>query len=46
MEAFLQERLISFEEEGNLRELNLSQNLLDFSSNDILGLARSEKLKS
>lgn len=30
---------------GNFRSLRTSQNLIDFASNDYLGLARSEKLK-
>jgi 8-amino-7-oxononanoate synthase len=41
MSAFLQERLDKRKVADNLRELQLFHNLIDFSSNDYLGLARS-----
>lgn len=40
----LKDKLLKREREGNLRQLSVSQNLIDFSSNDYLGLARSSNL--
>jgi len=40
----LKDDLLKRERGGNLRQLCVSQNLIDFSSNDYLGLARSSKL--
>ncbi|MBA3239228.1 MAG: pyridoxal phosphate-dependent aminotransferase family protein [Parachlamydiaceae bacterium] len=45
MTQYLQEQLMKRKHAGNLRELKVTQNLVDFSSNDYLGLARSTKLK-
>lgn len=42
--GFLVERLLQRERLGNLRQLSISKNLIDFSSNDYLGLARSGEL--
>ena len=38
------DRLVKRERLGNLRQLQVASNLIDFSSNDYLGLARSSKL--
>lgn len=40
----LEDRLMKRKSAGNLRKLHLTQNLIDFSSNDYLGLARSALL--
>lgn len=40
----LKDKLLKRERLGNLRQLNVSRNLIDFSSNDYLGLARSSNL--
>lgn len=40
----LKNKLLKREKYGNLRQLNVSQNLIDFCSNDYLGLARSLNL--
>lgn len=40
----LKSKLLKRESQGNLRHLSVSQNLIDFSSNDYLGLARSSNL--
>lgn len=40
----LKDRLLKREQSGNLRQLSFCQNLIDFSSNDYLGLARSSFL--
>lgn len=40
----LKDKLLKRERKGNLRQLSVSQNLIDFSSNDYLGLARSSNL--
>lgn len=40
----LRNKLLKREREGNLRKLSVIQNLIDFSSNDYLGLARSSIL--
>lgn len=40
----LENRLFSRKQLGNLRHLSLAQDLIDFSSNDFLGLARSKDL--
>lgn len=40
----LKEKLKKREQQGNLRQLHVSQSLIDFTSNDYLGLARSSKL--
>lgn len=40
----LRNKLLKREREGNLRQLKVSQNLIDFASNDYLGLARSSTL--
>lgn len=45
MTQHLTTQLLKRKEVGNLRELQVTQNLIDFSSNDYLGLARSTKLK-
>lgn len=45
MTQHLQEQLLRRKHAGNLRELQVTQNLIDFSSNDYLGLAHSTKLK-
>ncbi len=37
----LKDKLVKRERIGNLRKLHLTQNLIDFSSNDYLGIARS-----
>ncbi len=44
MTAFLENKLIKRKTSGNLRTLKVTQNLIDFASNDYLGLSRSEKL--
>lgn len=44
-EEFLNKRLNAREKEGLLRKLSPKNNLVDFSSNDYLGFARSEELK-
>lgn len=44
MTSRLENKLIKRERLGNLRQLTVSQNLIDFSSNDYLGLARSPRL--
>lgn len=44
MTSQLTERLLKRERSGNLRALSFSQNLIDFASNDYLGLARSSSL--
>lgn len=41
----LKNKLLKREREGNLRELRAMPSLIDFSSNDYLGLARSSTLK-
>jgi 8-amino-7-oxononanoate synthase len=46
MTRYLKEKLLKREREGNLRQLHLFQNLIDFSSNDYLGLASSSSLAS
>ena len=43
---FLKKRLLTREENGSLRKLSPENNLVDFSSNDYLGFACSEELKS
>jgi 8-amino-7-oxononanoate synthase len=43
---FLDEKLRKREQEGSLRKLSLQDGLIDFSSNDYLGFARSEGLLS
>ena len=43
-ENFLSKRLTEREEQGSLRKLSISNGLVDFSSNDYLGFARSEEL--
>ncbi len=40
----LKNKLLKREKNGNLRQLGVSRNLIDFSSNDYLGLARSSSL--
>lgn len=40
----LKNKLLKREKFGNLRQLQISQNLIDFSSNDYLGLAMSSSL--
>ena len=40
----LKDKLLKQEKQGNLRQLDIFQNLVDFSSNDYLGLARSATL--
>lgn len=40
----LKNKLLKRESQGNLRHLSVSHNLIDFSSNDYLGLARSSNL--
>jgi 8-amino-7-oxononanoate synthase len=42
--TFLENRLLRRKRLGNFRQLQLAQNLIDFSSNDYLGLARSPNL--
>ncbi len=42
----LQLRLAKREEQGNLRQLRSTAGLVDFCSNDYLGLARSQKLRA
>jgi 8-amino-7-oxononanoate synthase len=44
MIARLKNKLLKRERYGNLRQLGVSQDLIDFSSNDYLGLARSLSL--
>src|SRR5947209_635221 len=44
MTLHLEARLLKRTKLGNLRTLQLTQPLIDFSSNDYLGLARSPKL--
>lgn len=44
MIATFKERLLERQEVGNLRSLQIVENLVDFSSNDYLGLARSPAL--
>ncbi len=44
MEDFLEQRIRERIEEGNLRTLTQNSSLKDFTSNDYLGFARSEKL--
>lgn len=44
-QELLQKRLTAREEKGLLRKLSPQNNLIDFSSNDYLGFARSEELK-
>lgn len=44
-EDFLNKRLTAREENGLLRKLSPENNLIDFSSNDYLGFARSGELK-
>lgn len=44
-EEFLSKRLSARVDEGLLRKLSPENNLVDFSSNDYLGFARSEELK-
>jgi 8-amino-7-oxononanoate synthase len=44
MTPYLENRLLKRQKLGNLRQLSLSQHLIDFSSNDYLGLARSSHL--
>lgn len=46
MIAELENRLLKRKINGNYRQLQLSQQLIDFSSSDYLGLARSSKLHS
>jgi 8-amino-7-oxononanoate synthase len=41
---FLEEKLRKRQQEGSLRKLSLSNGLIDFSSNDYIGFARSEQL--
>ncbi|PTT01534.1 8-amino-7-oxononanoate synthase [Pedobacter sp. HMWF019] len=43
-EAFLNERLEKRKQNGLLRKLSQTKDLIDFSSNDYLGLARSKEL--
>ncbi len=40
----IQKALVARQQAGNLRSLRLAGNLLDFTSNDYLGLARSQEL--
>jgi 8-amino-7-oxononanoate synthase len=40
----LKDKLLKRERQGNLRQLSVPQNIIDFSSNDYLGLARSSNL--
>ncbi|GAB3196841.1 8-amino-7-oxononanoate synthase [Pontibacter aydingkolensis] len=42
----LQQKLAEREAHGNLRQLKTTAGLIDFCSNDYLGLARSEKLRA
>lgn len=44
MTRYLESKLLKRQRHGNLRQLKLPQDLIDFSSNDYLGLARSAKL--
>jgi len=44
MTHLLEDRLLRRKECGNLRQLEIRRNLIDFASNDYLGLARSPKL--
>jgi 8-amino-7-oxononanoate synthase len=44
MTSYVKHRLLKRKKLGHLRELKLARNLIDFSSNDYLGLARSAKL--
>ncbi len=46
MTSHLENRLLKCAEMGNLRKLQIKENLIDFSSNDYLGLARSSKLSA
>jgi 8-amino-7-oxononanoate synthase len=46
MTLYLQHKLLKRKNLGNLRRLQTPQHLLDFSSNDYLGLARSSALAS
>lgn len=43
LDHFLQEKLLSRQKEGHLRQLNDFKHLVDFSSNDYLGLAAQAK---
>jgi 8-amino-7-oxononanoate synthase len=43
LDYFLQEKLLSRKKEGHLRQLNDFKHLVDFSSNDYLGLAAEAK---
>ena len=42
----LQQKLAERAAQGNLRQLKITSGLIDFCSNDYLGLARSEKLRA
>ncbi|MCI0751793.1 MAG: 8-amino-7-oxononanoate synthase [Flammeovirgaceae bacterium] len=44
LEKSLKDKLLKREQENSLRRLTFSANLIDFTSNDYLGLARSEEL--
>ncbi|MFS8562916.1 MAG: hypothetical protein LVR00_00690 [Rhabdochlamydiaceae bacterium] len=44
MTSHLEDRLLKRKKMGNLRQLNIAKPLIDFSSNDYLGLARSSEL--
>lgn len=46
MTLHFENKLLRRENLGNLRQLQITQNLIDFSSNDYLGLARSPQLAS
>lgn len=44
LQKFIHQKLKKRKEENSLRKLTISSNLIDFTSNDYLGLARSEEL--
>ncbi|MBF9252594.1 8-amino-7-oxononanoate synthase [Pontibacter sp. 172403-2] len=46
LEENLQQKLTERAAKGNLRQLKVTSGLVDFCSNDYLGLARSEKLRA
>jgi len=44
LDHFFDDRLLAREQEDRLRKLSVQENLIDFCSNDYLGLARSQEL--
>jgi len=44
LDQFFHDRLLAREREDRLRKLSIHENLIDFCSNDYLGLARSQEL--